>query len=190
MASFYHYTSLQSFRDIVDGRASGWKGLKPIRRLLPLPLSAMFNLPEKSEHGAVFGLLEPQPQSWMVSQYHKGRGLLETVIGDISRSPEIILLKCDVVPSDDIYVADHIFHMADDYNGREDLDNPATARVKTNYWNSLVPFFEYQGQHKVPEVICFTAIPLERIQVVGRYNNRIDLYNQLRGKVGYEPLLK
>lgn len=177
---FYHYTSEENFRAMRDGEIYGQTGLIPIRRVLRIGLSKKFNLPAKAEEGAVYGLLEPAPRVWMDQEYYPGEALLETVLDDIRGSGKMLLLKCTVAPEDDIYVADHVFHMRTDYNGREDLKNPVTKQVKRAYWKSMVPFGKYKGQHEVPEVICFDAIPIERIKIEKVYESRWHLLNELR----------
>lgn len=194
MEYFYHYSTRNGFRAMVSGENYGKTGLIPLRRLLRLGLASEFNLPAKAEDGAVFGLLEPQPAAWMENEYHPGQGLLETILRDMeSRGDEMLLLQCKVDPADDIHVADHIFHMRKDYNGNNDLDNPATGEVKRAYWKSLVPFKDYNGGYELPEVICFSPIPLERISVVEKYDSVHDLVNALRvnaGKTALPPRTK
>ncbi len=184
MDHFFHYTSEENFADVVSGSRCHKTGLIPRRRFLPLGLAGKFNLPPKAGDGAVFGLLDPQPVSWMKHEYHQGEGLLETVIKDMVRNKKILLLRCEILPTDDVHVADHVFHMRPDYNGNRDVDNPATGEVKRAYWNSLIPAAHYSGQHIVPEVISFSPIPLERISVERIYDTHRDLLNELRSLVG------
>lgn len=196
MGFFFHYSALNSFLQAVDGSrytdhktGKGQTGLIPGKRVLRLGLASQFNLPAKAEKGAIFGLLEPQPVSWMQHEYHKGQGLLETILRDMQvRDDRMVLLKCKTVPRDDIYVADHVFHMREDYKGGRDLENPVTAEVKRDYWRSMVPFNDYKGGYAVPEVISFSPIPLSRITVVRKYEATRDLVNELREKAG-KPLL-
>lgn len=193
MDHFYHYTSEENYRAMRTGDTYGQAGLIPIRRVLMLGLAKKFNLPAKAEDGAVYGLLQPAPRVWMDQEYFKGEALLETILGDIrghgkTLLGKMLLLKCRVEPGDDIFVADHIDHMRPDYNGRTDLKNPVTATVKRAYWNSMVPFFDYQDQHTVPEVICFSTIPLSRLSVDRVYETRWHLLNDLRAQSG-RPLL-
>lgn len=189
MDHFYHYSTLNGFRSVVSGDHYGKTGLIPLKRVLRVGLSSKFNLPAKAEEGAVFGLLEPQPAAWMTKDYHPGQGLLETILRDMQlRGDEMLLLKCEVDPADDIHVADHIFHMRKDYNGIGDLDNPATGEVKRAYWKSLVSFAGYRGGYELPEVICFSPIPLERISIVEKYDSMDDLVNELRLNAGKAPL--
>lgn len=188
MRHFYHYTSAENFRAMRDGAVYGKPGLIPIRRVLTLGLARKFNLPEKAEDGAVYGLLEPAPKSWMEAEYYKGEALLETVLNDISGADKMLLLRCQVEDGDDIHVADHAPHMRADYNGRADLKNPATKQVKRAYWKSMIPFRDYQGEHQVPEVICFNAIPNDRIEIAKIYDSRWHLLNSLREGAG-RPLL-
>lgn len=188
MDHFYHYTSQENFADVVSGGKYRTTGLIPRRRFMPLGLAEKFNLPPKAGEGAVFGLLEPQPAIWMEQEYHEGEGLLETILKDMVRGDEMLLLRCEVLPTDDVHVADHVFHMRPDYNGNRDLDNPATGEVKRAYWNSLIPLAQYNGQHIVPEVISFSPIPLERISIERIHDSYRDLLNELRSLVG-KPLL-
>lgn len=189
MDHFFHYSTLNRFRSVVDGSSYGKTGLIPLKRFVRLGLAEKFNLPGEAEEGAVFGLLEPQPISWMQHEYHEGEGLLETILTDmLFRGDEMLLLKCSVLPSDKVYVADHFFHMRKDYNGTNDFENPATAEVKRDYWHSMVPFSDYNGGHVMPEVISFSPIPLDRITVVKKYETTRMLINELREKAGKKPL--
>ena len=185
MTHFFHYSPLNRVRSIVTGLDYGKTGLVPLRRVLRLGLAAKFNLPAKAEEGAVFGLLEPQPVSWMQNEYHKGVGLLETILWDMHfRGDEMVLLKCAVLPGDDVYVADHVFHMREDYDGISDFENPVTAEVKRDYWRSMVPLADYKGGYAMPEVISFSPIPLSRISFVKKYETTRMLVNELREKAG------
>ena len=189
MAHFYHYSTFNGFQAMCRGDHYGKTGLIPLRRVLRAGLSSRFNLPAKAEDGAVFGLLDPQPAAWMKHEYHPEQGLLETILRDMQfRGDEMLLLKCEVDPDDDIHVADHIFHMRKDYNGIDDLDNPAMGEVKRAYWKSLVSFSGYNGGYTLPEVICFSPIPMDRISVVEKYDSLHDLVNELRINADKTPL--
>jgi hypothetical protein len=48
----------------------------------------------------------------------------------------------------------------------------------------MVPFADYKGQYELPEVICFNAIPLERLKVAQVFESHTDLVNTLRAKAG------
>lgn len=191
MDCFYHYSSLDRFYGVWDGSSYGRTGLLPLRRVLTLGSARRFGLPDKAEEGAIFGLLEPQPENWMRQEYYEGEGFLETIIEDILlRGPEMLLLRCEVSPEDDIHVAEHAFHMHPKYKGRGKIKSPVTKQVKRAYWDSMVPLADYDGGYTLPEVICFSPIPLERIKIMRRYETGLDLLDELREKVGKPPLAR
>ena len=166
-------------------------GLRPHRRLITLDVKKLIDAPKKAFNGAIFGLLEPLPESWAKGEYNKGESILELILNDMSDG-DYVLLKIDVDDSDDIYVADHGYHLAEDYNGHKDHENSATARVKNAYWNSLVPFDQYMAvdpEYVLPEVICFSKIPVERITPLEKFERYI-LKNQIRAKAGFDLLPK
>lgn len=188
---FYHYTSLEKAEAIFGYRRSEWgrEGLIPSRRVVPL--SANVTLPRKAHDGAVFGLINRVDKGWATHEYHKGRPIFETVLNDISGT-ERVLLEVTVDDTDDIYIAEHGYHLADDYDGCRDSDPDVLQRVKESYWNSLCPFFDYFAQgraYTLPEVICFSEIPKERIKPIEKYDST-DLRNIFRQEGGFPALEK
>ncbi|MCI5061062.1 MAG: hypothetical protein MRY79_08335 [Alphaproteobacteria bacterium] len=189
---FYHYSGLRKAEEVMGLRPSGYgrSGLIPIRRFINLQTDSVLDLPEKVTEGAIFGLLEPVPESWATHEYHKGRSIFETILGDIC-DDSLVLFEVEVHHSDDIYVADHGFHLAEDYDGNQDLENPATQCVKTDYWNSLCPMDQYVREERsyiLPEVICFSNIPKERIKPISKAKH-YEVVNLFRQKGGYPQWL-
>lgn len=163
---FYHYTPADTLKDIWEGHAYGKTGLIPLRRVLNLGMAKTFGLPKKAEEGAVYGLLDPLPRTWVEAEEYEGRSVLETIIGD-KWGDDWALLKVTPPKDADIWVADYAPHFETGYNGRDDVKNPKTAEVKQRYWQSFTPFFnERAGEgYKLPEVICFSRIPPESVKV-------------------------
>jgi len=184
---FYHYSSLDKMRDVQSGWGYGQTGLIPMRRFIPLGTESN-GLPEKATEGAIFGLLNPFDPAWCTQSYHAGYPLLESIVRDIL-SEKICLLEVNLKLSDDAYVADYGPHLRTDYDGLRNTDKNVLKDVKRDYWDSLVPFSEYprlETPHQVPEVICFSAIPLERLRVIKVLDRHL-LKNIIRRRGGFEP---
>lgn len=49
---------------------------------------------------------------------------------------------------------------------KEDCASHHLAKTYEDYWNSRVPFSEYNGSHSLPEVAIRTSIPLNKIKLV------------------------
>lgn len=188
---FYHYTTMERVERIMGFRDDMPSGMLPQKRFITLDCKKLLDVPDKAFDGVIFGLMEPVPESWAKGEYNKGEGIFELILNDMSGG-DYVLLKIDVEDGDDIYVADHGYHLAEDYNGHKDHENPATARVKTDYWNSLVPFDQYVAtdpEYVLPEVICFSKIPVERVTPIRRFERYV-LINQFREKAGFELMDK
>ena len=162
---FYHYTGTGRWLEMRQGTRSGKKGLYPMRRFIKL---GPFQLPDKAFENAAFGLTEPLPQSWIDAEEYEGEPLFKTVLKDME-GKEIVLLKVTVLETDDVHLADWSHHLNPAYLMQR-YENPSLAgTVKRAYYKSLRPFFKSkaaQKKYKVPEVICFSPIPLERIEVI------------------------
>ncbi|MDR3424351.1 MAG: hypothetical protein P4M13_04640 [Alphaproteobacteria bacterium] len=90
---------------------------------------------------------------------------------------------------EDIYVADYSPHLRDDYDGARGANKDITHQVKRTYWESLTPLAEYLSKsisYEVPEVICFSPIPLKQIRVVETTNSEL-VINRIREKGGFSP---
>lgn len=166
---FYHYTGYDSLRAIFQnvGIDSGHgTGLVPIKRFIPLGQAK--NLPDKAHDGAVFGLLSPRPEKWLDKKnwWREDRSVFEDILSYMGNFPRI-LLKVHTDKTDDIYVADWGVHLRKDFQGTQVSDKEIIHDVKKAYWESLVPLEEYSDKpgYRIPEVVCFSTIPLERIEI-------------------------
>jgi len=190
---FYHYTSRSNWHLIQHGDSKDRTGLVPRRRFITLNAHTP-GVPEKATDSAVFGLLDPLDTAWCKAAYMPYEPLLQTVLGDINTRTdkgrnELYLLEVALTPNDDAYVADHGPHMRPDYDGNRGENRKVVHEVKTAYWNSLIPFADYVrrgGGHEVPEVVCFTPIPRERVKLKAIYNAQ-HLENEIRVRGGFAP---
>lgn len=189
---FFHYSAVQGYINAMEGSVYGGKtGLIRLKRFVNLTLKSHCDLPDEACDGAVFGLLEPQPLGWIDKDYHEGQSMFETILSDMSmRDRRIVLLKITVAPEDRVMVAEQGVHLHPDYGGSSTLDD-VTKEVKQAYWRSLVPFAAYdQARHGyvMPEVVCFSDIPIARTEVVTVYDDVIDIMNEMRRKAGRPEL--
>lgn len=185
IGSFYHYTTADRWIKIQSGESYDESGLVPVGRFLDMTLVSRFGLPKKASEAAIFGFLEPIPKEWLVPDRDYGnKPIFETVIGNLrGMSDELVLLKVDITDKDDVQIADWSPHIADDFMGHREVSAEIMQRVKTDYFSSLKPFSEHQthgtARHAIPEVVCFSAIPLNRIKPV-RFVSRWEIINEAR----------
>ena len=163
---FFHYTSLQAARDIFENESRS--GLRPIRRFIYLGHGN--GLPDKAHSGAVFGMLKERPREFTETYWGSNiSSLFNEVIEKAKAHLEpTVLLKANIIPEDDVCVADWGVHFDPEFHGTDTRVTPPyiTDRVKEAYWRSVVPLSEYEeGSYRVPEVICFNEIPVERLQI-------------------------
>jgi hypothetical protein len=193
---FYHYTGVENLEKIANGSSYALpngecaSGLYPIRRFMHLGIKGM---PERAYEAVVFGLLDPLDKGWGTHEWgDSGKPVFETVLNDISDN-KLALLRAEVSPGkDDIYVADYGVHLPDDYKGSFYADDPGTLRAKRDYFESLTPWAQYHDDvkrgmrkpHILPEVICFSRIPLERLKLVKK-QSRYQVINAFRRVGGY-----
>lgn len=178
MQGFYHYTSARKWAQMQDIEDWGESGLLPLRRFVDLAATYHYKLPEKAGDGAIFGLPEPLPRPWLDNRDRTGHSLLETIIRNMSDSDDLVLLFAKAAKDDDLHVADWSPHLHPEYNSPH-ANEKIARKVKHAYFNSLTPFFNYAGQHKVPAIICFSKIPLNRLQVIEKLP-RWKLINRIR----------
>lgn len=171
---FYHYTGRQQLRDIfaqdTNHTSYGENGLIPMKRFIPIGQASSKQLPEKAFSGSVFGLLSPLPLGWLTHSWKSPKQcVFEDVIESIVRDGQLTLLKVHTLPDDDIHVADWGVHLHPEFNGTAASPIEIVHQTKKNYWDSLVPITNHAGyaHHVIPEVICFSRIPPERIEIVG-----------------------
>ena len=186
---FYHYTSAE-IPELWGSENNRNVGLIPKQRFIPLgPHSS--GLPKKANDAAIFGLLSPMDRGWCTQAYVPDIPLLEAVLRDIRPrgNGKICLLEVSLTPSDDAHLADYGVHLVPDYDGTYGDNRTVAKQVKANYWNSLVPFSEYKrssGAHLIPEVVCFSPLPLDRLRVI-KIQDRKDVIDAVREHGGFVP---
>ena len=178
---FYHYSATQRLSQVAETGQ-----FLPRRRFVPA--SCASGLPDKAIEPVIFGLLDPLDKNWCSAQYHQGEPIFETIVGDIS-GEKITLLEINVKKSDEVYIADHAPHLRDDYNGNKSENREVVQQVKTAYWNSLIPLADYVSrdiQYALPEVICFSKLPVENLRAVKTLDKE-NLINDIRMRGGFSP---
>lgn len=159
-----HYTGLREYESILTGKGYGKTGLHPIKRFIPLCDGK--GLPEKVYDCVIFGLLEPNPESWINNT--EFNNIWDYLLGDItSKSGKTVLLKAKLQPTDDAFVVDRgcierVLYVPSDSRYP---DKNLMREAYKKYWNSRVPVFDYEGGHSLPELVVFSPIELSRIQL-------------------------
>lgn len=186
---FYHYSSTSRLRDIVaEFRINSTEMFIPHRRFIPIG-AAPADLPDKKNDPAIFGLLDPLDTKWCTATYHSDTPLLQTVLRDI-RDTSVSLLEISVNSADDVYIADYSAHLSKNYHGHNGEDKTIIQQIKRAYWESLVPLSAYRSKqmdYPVPEVICFSSMPLNRIRII-TMTDKDELIKTVRAKGGFAPL--
>jgi hypothetical protein len=162
---FFHYTNARKLSSIFD-KASEDKGLQPNSRFIRLGHAR--GLPDKAHEEVIWGMLSPRPAEIINSNWGRERGLLRGFLQRARGHLEpTYLLRAHVVPSDDIYVADFGPHLSKAFRGTSMNNRSIVHQTKKAYWETLVPLQEYDEgmNYQVPEVICFNAIPCERLEI-------------------------
>lgn len=184
MKTFYHFTNPKAWKKIQQDQK-----METRRRMIQLGISDE-SINEKAHEGAIFGVLEENPESWWKEEYYEDTSVIEVVLSDrASINPntdksEITLLK--IKAPEDTHVADWGVHLREEYNGVAETEEQTLIRTKAQYANSLTPIENYDGGHTLPEVVCFSDIPLENIEHVGTYD--VESYvNDKRKNVGKGP---
>lgn len=191
---FFHYTSFETYMGIKSAFeiAEDWCSispyLKPKKKMIPPRIAFNSNNDNLANESAVFGLLEREPQSWWELEFSRGTPVIQDVLWDISTSHkyQIVLLEVSVEPEDEVYVADWGVHLDKDYKGTRGTPHKILSRVKSAYADSLIPLSEYSDDmnYTLPEVVCFSEIPFNRIKRVDQ-DNLLMLTERVRLKYGY-----
>lgn len=189
MAAFYHYTTMLNYNSMLDGSGYGRPGLLPVRRYMPLGLREKFNLPAHAECGVTYGLTAPVPVSWNRALPYVDCSPLEKMVLEIPSVGETtVLLRAITTPQDDVRIANHACRLQTlSDSGLESYQK----KIWSDHWNSLVSASDYEHgtAYLMPEVLCFSDIPPERLQLVRVYETRIDAANDFR-MASNRPLLQ
>ncbi|MBU3913501.1 MAG: hypothetical protein KKB21_04495 [Nanoarchaeota archaeon] len=187
----YHYTNPKGWAGIANGQdgyviehpitkkmvdsetVKGW--MIPHRRLIPQGIESSL-VPWEATSPAIFGLPEPTPQSWM--QYRDCINVWDYLLSCCkSGADKLALLKINLVDSDNSLVFDyvHIRRSARDLAQTKDPDRyrKILAEGNRDYWNSRVELNRYDGSFVLPEIVVFSAIPIERIEFLGERDREL-----------------
>ena len=183
----YHYTNPEGWDGIVNGRrgylvshpiTNKWvesetvKGLMiPSRRFLPLGIESSL-VPFEATSGAIFGLPEQRPFSWLNYSDPGCSNIFDYLLSSCKRmADKLVLLKINLLESDCPFVVDYVHtrKMAKDLT---EIKNVKERRKRLaegcrDYWNSRVELNKYQNNFILPEIVTFSAIPLERVKFCG-----------------------
>lgn len=189
--SMYHYTNPDGWDGIVNGQngyvvehpitrkmvdsetIKGW--MLPHRRLIPKGLESSL-VPSEATLPGIFGLPESAPQSWL--QYRDCINIWDYLIGCCKRGADkLVLLKINLIDSDNPLVFDyvHIRKAARDLAQTKDPERyrKILAEGNRDYWNSRVELNRYAGNFVLPEIVTFSAIPIERIDFLGEKDREL-----------------
>ncbi len=181
----YHFTSRAGWKGVNEGNPDTLykdprtgkyvegetiRGLWPSRRFIIQGAGSEL-VPFEATEPAVFGMPEEKTQSWI--QYEDCINVFDYLMrccaghSDNERRRDLVLLKVDLRPEDNAFVADylHIRHLARDYSAETDPQRKQKIRAESNkkYWESRIPFADYQGNFTLPEVVIWTPIPQDRV---------------------------
>lgn len=176
---------------MLSGEGYGRAGLIPTRGFVNLFLQYEAKLPNTASRAAIFGLLEPMPKAWCRSMFHDGEPLLETIVRRIEATANnpICLLQAFLQDDDEAYVMSYGSHLRPGYEGQDGANRRIVKQVKRDYWASRIPMQRYSShtlQYTIPEVVCFSPIPMQRVKLVQCWDKR-DLINVIRTKAGLNP---
>lgn len=149
---------------MLDGSGYGRKGLLPLHRFIHISESIDAKLPADSFNGAIEGLLDPEPTSWIDHKVPMWRDIVNDFTSDaLSYNTDNLLLKVDLIECvDDAFVFDREILGIDDY-----LNNRAD-RVGSlqKYWNSKQSVFDYDDSFGLPLVAVFNDIDPSRLEII------------------------
>lgn len=161
MDYFYHYTSAKNAERILR------EGLKPgISPRKPDPHN-----PPGTRQPAIFGLHEAAPRNWALEKYDSRGADSYSVLTQLllytmsSLKDDLVLLKVSLSPEDDVYVRDY-----DVVLKRRDVGGSASADC-SSYISKLQGDFSITSK-KLPEILCFNAIPAARVEFVEKVSAR------------------
>ena len=149
-STFYHYTNWSTYdaiRNEFYRNGSENAALRPIKRFIRLGNG---ELPDKAHENALFGVLEPRPESWDGIIFNTGNH--EILSGDL-------LVEAKIADEDDIYIADYSI-----FKNRSPDAHPHD--LFRRYFNSLAPLKNedrWMG-YEIQEVVSFSPIPLSRLK--------------------------
>jgi len=177
MWNIYHYTNDRAFDTMKDvGK------LSPRNHIFCRTIEG---LPEKAYAPVICGLLNPVPDEWFHNeQCPETWRLLYNHLTFRDHFSEIFLLGFSSNGLDDAHVFERL-HL--EKNRKLLEDHKMTWEEHTpyckDYLNSAVPILEYSGGFSLPEVIIFSPIEFNRLNVVWKSHKKEFGKNFLKGKI-------
>jgi len=160
----YHYTNLDAFKAMKTGEMYRKKGLIPLMRLVSLKIKG---LPEKMYDPVIYGLLEPEPESW--TRNTEFSMLWKRHTDDFLQTNQIVLLRFKVLPEDDAYVLERAYIEREQYSSDSTIESITDACLK--FYDSRIPALDYCSSYKsysesysVPQLTVWSEIPFERLE--------------------------
>lgn len=161
----YHYTNQKAYQSMhTNGVDRNFRTpFNDFRGLIPSKMFVHPNLkgfPNEAYNKVVESLLESEPNSWLENSEFPH--LWKLLMHDICREEETILLSFELEPKDKAYVVDRA-HVE-----RELRKGPIAGslnRAYKKYWESKVPFFEYDDSYSAPQLVIWSPIEFERLNV-------------------------
>ena len=143
----------------------GKTGLLPLHRFIYFNDASDANLPDNVTRGAIEGLLEPEPSSWINHSIPMWKDIIwdfaESALGN---NTENLLLKVSLSSRDEAYVFDREILGIDGYLHK--WKNRPSAMEQ--FWNTKQSVFEYDGSFALPLVAVFNDINVSRLEVVDK----------------------
>lgn len=192
MLNFYHYTSYLRYQRMklrrhFDEQSGTREGIIERGRAMIAPIDRYGKRGCISYNQAIFGLTEPEPESWWRELHPTCAPALEVIlnnwydVGGREYEGLIVLLEISVDEDDPVYVADWGVHLKERYK------QGYSKEIKKEYADSLVPLRDYTADmnYCLPEVVCFQDIPLRQARLV-TVDNAIMLTSRMREKYGWK----
>ena len=182
----YHYTTAKAWREMNEGH-DGWNKYDAVRQqwvdggtVRGLWPSAPFivaqrglTLPREAHQGAIFGLEEPEPRTWIENtECPKSWPYL---MGNIPRGEKTVVLLQIELGSDDLaHAVDRIhFERLRNITPRSDEERMMLRNhAFLQYWESRRAIGEYGGSHTLPEIVVWNPLPLAQVTKVGEMSSR------------------
>ena len=165
MVKVYHYTSRDVYQKMFDLQ----KELVPKNYLIH---ERMKGLPEKAYNPAIYAFLSPKPREWSKNlDFPWIWDLLQHHLKFNRNGSKKVLLRFNLTSDDDSYVVEHMY-----------LEKNRIALMKgtcpyekhladcKKFFESRVPILDYKGGFSLPEVIIFSPIDFDRLNIEKKFN--------------------
>lgn len=168
---FYHYTSAYNWQKIKNPEApiSAFRGLLPMQRLITHEMVESANLPAKATKKVIYGFSENIHPAWLKPEAHTGKNLFQNFMeSSLNEHDDVIVLKGTLTPDDDAHLIDRSFLYTTQPTSGIAVLKRSCSELNRAFWRSATPISAAPKNMimQVPEIICFTPIPLARLQLI------------------------